>query len=146
MYVCLFVCFFGGLSSHSRIFSLIWRRHHYWLKASNFALCSTLLAIEQWRFFSVPHVLWHGASFYVMVSEDSWHSHLLLSVKRWSCHCFLRLRSIAAGFRTPNLSLERTNALTHCATARFKGMNIIFFYVRYVYYSMYVRSVYIRAH
>ena len=29
-----------------------------------FDLCSALMAIEQWVFFSVPHLLWHGASVY----------------------------------------------------------------------------------
>ena len=33
-------------------------------RASNFDLCSALMAIEQWGFFSVPHLLWHGASVY----------------------------------------------------------------------------------
>ena len=32
----------------------------------NFDLCSALMhmAIEQWGFISVPHLLWHGASVY----------------------------------------------------------------------------------
>ena len=50
-----------GFSSYSRIF------HSYGdsplpLKAANFDLCSALMAIEQLGFFSVPHLLWHGAS------------------------------------------------------------------------------------
>ena len=45
-------------------FSLIWRRHHYWRRAAKFDLCSTLMAIEQWGFFSGSHLLWHGASVY----------------------------------------------------------------------------------
>ena len=52
----LFVCL--GLSSHSRIFQ------HYLWRVANFDLCSALMAIEQWRFFSVPHLLWHGVSVY----------------------------------------------------------------------------------
>ena len=47
-------------------FSLVWRRHHYmyqW-RASNFDLYSALMTIEQWGFFSVPHLLRHGASIY----------------------------------------------------------------------------------
>ena len=59
--VCLFVWSF---SSHSRIFSLIWRRHHCRWRAANFDLCSALMAIEQWGFFSVPHLLWQGVSVY----------------------------------------------------------------------------------
>ena len=27
-------------------------------------MTSALVAVEQWGFFSVPHILWHGASFY----------------------------------------------------------------------------------
>ena len=45
-------------------FSLIWKRHHYKWRASNFDLSLTLMATEQWLFFSVPHLLWHGASVY----------------------------------------------------------------------------------
>ena len=45
-------------------FSLIWGRHHFRWKAANFDLCSALMAIEQWWFFSVSHLLWHRASVY----------------------------------------------------------------------------------
>ena len=45
-------------------FSVIWRRHHCRWRASNFDLCSAIMAIEQWGFFSVLHLLWHGASVY----------------------------------------------------------------------------------
>ena len=44
------------------IFSLIWRRHHCRWRAAHFDLCSALMAIEQWGFFNVPHLLRHGAS------------------------------------------------------------------------------------
>ena len=58
----LFVClgFFVPLEN----FSLILRRHHYRRRAANFDLCSALMTIEQWGFFSVPHLLWHGACVY----------------------------------------------------------------------------------
>ena len=36
--------------------------HHYRWKAANYDLCLVLIAIEQWKFFSVPHLLWHGSS------------------------------------------------------------------------------------
>ena len=49
---------------HTREFLLICRRHHYWWRAENFELCSALMAIERWGFFSVPHLLLHGASVY----------------------------------------------------------------------------------
>ena len=45
-------------------FSLIWRRHHTRWKAVNVDLCSALMAIEHWGFFSVQHLLWHGAPVY----------------------------------------------------------------------------------
>ena len=56
----LFVCFFVPLGN----FSLIWRRHHCRWRAANFDACSALMALEQWEFFSVPHLLWQGASVY----------------------------------------------------------------------------------
>ena len=62
MSFCLFIClgFFVPLDN----FSLIWRRHHYRWRVANFGLRWALMAIEQWGFFSVPHLLWHGASVY----------------------------------------------------------------------------------
>ena len=68
--------------------SLIWRRHHCRWRAANFDLCSALMAIEQWGFFSVSHILWHGASVYNCHPEDlwHWHWHLVQSVWQWGCH------------------------------------------------------------
>ena len=63
--VCLFCLFVWGVSSHSRIyhtyedFTIAGEGLH-----ANFDLCSVLMAIEPWGFFSVPHLLWHGASVY----------------------------------------------------------------------------------
>ena len=45
-------------------FSLIWKRHHYQWRASNFDLCSALMAIEPTVFFSLPHLLRHWISVY----------------------------------------------------------------------------------
>ena len=99
--------FAWGFSSHSSI-SLIWRRHHNrWLDA-NFELCSALMAIEQWVFLNVSRLLWQGASVYtcIVISEDPWHSDRMRSVWQWSCHYrLLRLKSVVAGIRTPNLPL-----------------------------------------
>ena len=55
--------FVWALSSHSRIFHSCGRHHYRW-RAANFDLCSVLMAIEQWGFFRVPHLLWHSASVY----------------------------------------------------------------------------------
>ena len=57
-------------------FSLIWRRHHDWWRAANFNLCSALMVIEQSGFVSMPHLMWHGASVYMVISVHPWHSHL----------------------------------------------------------------------
>ena len=52
-FICLFVLVFFVLLEN---LSPKWRPHHY--------RCSSLIAIEQWGFFSVPHLLWHGTSVY----------------------------------------------------------------------------------
>ena len=46
------------------IFSKSPSRYHYRWRASNFDLCSALMTIEQWGFFSVPHLVWYGTSVY----------------------------------------------------------------------------------
>ena len=43
-------------------FSFIWRRHN--CRAANFDLCSALMAMKQWGFFNVPHLLWQGPTLY----------------------------------------------------------------------------------
>ena len=53
--------FVWGFSSHSRIFSLIWRRHHYRWRAAYFNLYPALMAIELWV---RSHLLCHGTSVY----------------------------------------------------------------------------------
>ena len=56
-----FICL--GLFVRLENFLLMWR-------AANFDLYPILMAIEQWGFFSVPHLLWHGASVYNGISDD----------------------------------------------------------------------------
>ena len=77
LFVCLFVClwFFIPLEN----FSLIWRCHHRWTSA-NFDLFSALMAFEQWWFFGVPYLLWHGASVY--------NGHLRGAVTLTNCRTF----------------------------------------------------------
>ena len=57
---CLIVWFFwgGGVYSYGDV-SITGEWAHV------FDLYLALVAIEQWRFFSVPHLLWHGSSVYV---------------------------------------------------------------------------------
>ena len=42
-------------------FSLLWRRHHNWWRTAKFDPCPAHMTIEQWGFFNMPHLLWHGA-------------------------------------------------------------------------------------
>ena len=60
--VCLFVCMEFIIPLEN--FSLIWKPHHCRWRSANFDLCSALMAIEQWGFFNVPHLLWHGPTIY----------------------------------------------------------------------------------
>ena len=45
-------------------FSLIWRSHHYRRRATNPDIYSKFMAIEEWGFFNVPCLLWHGPALY----------------------------------------------------------------------------------
>ena len=55
-------------------FSLMRRRHPCQCRAENLHFCSTLMAFEQWEFFSMPHLRWHGTS--VCHLQDLWNSQL----------------------------------------------------------------------
>ena len=80
LHVCLVHFFFIYLFvvlRFIRAFSLRGIRHYFRWRASKFDLYSPLMSIEQWRFFSVPHILWHG--FIMVISEDPWYSYLLPS-------------------------------------------------------------------
>ena len=61
------ICYFSVCSDFIvplRNLSLVWRRHHCRLRTANYDLCSALMAIEQWRFFSVSDFLGNKASVY----------------------------------------------------------------------------------
>ena len=68
--VSMFVCgFFVALVTITRQCLQIFYRH------------SALMANEQWGFFSVPHLLWHGTyvyiyngGIYMVIIEDPWHT------------------------------------------------------------------------
>ena len=64
MYVSWFFYCVWGVFVPLENFSLISRRHHCRWRVANFDLCSVLMAIKKWGFFNLPHLLWHGASFY----------------------------------------------------------------------------------
>ena len=87
-------------------FSLIWICHHYQWRATYYDLCWALIAIEQWGFFRVPHLLWHGASVYTGHLQGPLTLVPITERSQWSFHyLFLRLTSVAAGIRTLNLPL-----------------------------------------
>ena len=93
---CLIVCFrfFVPLEN----FSLIWKRHHYRWWTTNFDLYLPLMAIENWWLFMYHTCCDTGQPFFIVISDDPWHSRLLPSVWQWSCHYLLkRLRCVPTG-------------------------------------------------
>ena len=126
---CLFCMFVCGFSSHWRMFHLYgnvtiagdgrqvstYDRHSWSLSSEGSLACHTYCDT--------------GHPFIMVISEDPWHSHLLLSVWQWSCHyLFLRLRSVAAGIRTPKFRMRelRSNPLHHR-----RGYSVVFYFYRY---------------
>ena len=115
-FVYLFLYLLGFFENVSHI----WRPHHYRWRAANFDLCSARMAIEQWWFFSVPHLLWHGASVYNGHLQGLVTLTLLPSVWLWSFrYLFLRPRSIAAVIRTSNLLHARRSLKTTATPLRY---------------------------
>ena len=110
------ICFFFVLGFFVPLenFSLIWRRNRW--RAANFDLCSALMAIDQWRLFSMPHLLWHGASVIIVISEDPWNTHIAerlaveLSLPAFYDLGLLRLRF---GHQTFRMRIECSNQLCH---------------------------------
>ena len=96
-------------------FSLIWKRHHYQWRATNFDLYSALMEIEQWGFFNAPHLLWNGST--LENGNLRWPVTLLPVAEHWvrNCHyLFKRLRSVPIGDRTliPRMRGERYTTTT----------------------------------
>ena len=83
-------------------FLLIWKRQHCQWRAANFDLCSALMAIEQWGFFNVPHLLWHVYNGHLRgpVTLTPIAERLATPGNGAVTNC-----SVAAGIRTPNLPL-----------------------------------------
>ena len=108
---CLFVCLEGGGVRPTRqFFTIVGER------LQKFHLCSAVMAIEQWGFFNVSHLLWHGPTVY----NGHLRGPLTLTpiAKRWAEELVLPVLttwSVTTGDRTPNPACE-ANALplTHC--------------------------------
>ena len=78
----------------------------YRRRAANFDLCSALMAIVQWGFFSVPHLLWQGAFVYNghFRRPESLTPFAELQAVEQSLPVFTSVfTSVAAGIPTPNL-------------------------------------------
>ena len=59
--------------------SLIWRSHHYRRRASNFYICSALMAIKQWGFLACQHYCVTGHPFIMVISKDPRHTPVLVA-------------------------------------------------------------------
>ena len=82
--ILVFVCV--GVFVPLENFSLNWRRHHIWWRATNFYPYSALMAIELWGFFDEQHLLWHlGQPFIMVISEDPRHTPVVerLAAELW---------------------------------------------------------------
>ena len=82
-------------------------------RAVNFNLCSTPMAIELWGFFSVPNLLWHGASVY----NGHLPGHVTLTSVASSVAnttCFSTKVCYGCNSNTQPSACEG-NTLTHCA-------------------------------
>ena len=131
----VFLFFFLGFYVPHESDSL-WRCRHYRWRTTSCDLHSTLMAIEHWGFYSMPHLLWHGHPFMMVIFEDPLHSHLLPSVWQWSWHyLFLRLRSVAAEIRAPNLPRERERInLIFNERRLLKNLNVLHYRVDWYLY------------
>ena len=94
-------------------FSLIWRRHHYRWRASNFDLCLAFMAIDQWEFFIVAHVLWHGASVYNGHLRDT-HTYWRVFCSGAVTTCFYGLSLPRLGFENPTFRLRDSDLMFTC--------------------------------
>ena len=84
-------------------FSITCRRHYYRWRAANFDLYLAL----------TPHVLWHGASVYMAISEDPWNSCCRAFGSEAVTTCFCDLGLLQLGFEHPTFRMrgESSNRL-----------------------------------
>ena len=114
------VIFFIVFLSHSRIYLLIWRRHHDWERSINFDLYSALMAIEYWGLNSLAcHTYTPTVTRAIRLKWSSPRT-------RDTHTCCRTFSSIAVTTCFKNLLLSRprfenqnyvANGLTECATA-----------------------------
>ena len=103
-----------------------------YIKATNFDLCSALMAIEQWGFFSMPHILWP-----VNNGHLRGHSHIFQSVLHEAAFTWFNDLGLSrVGFEHPSLRLpgEHSNRLRHRrANRRYITNNSLIFVCIHIY-------------
>ena len=84
------------------------RRHHYRWRAANFDIYSAQMVIEQWRFFSVPHLLRHGTSVYNGHLQVTCYTHIYCKSVGIGADitCFNDLGQLRQGFEHPTFRLQ----------------------------------------
>ena len=88
------------------------------------ALNALTFAQHSWPFFNVPHLLWHGTPFIMVISKDLWHSHLSFSGQRYLQHPIKRKMCLSTLNFSEYLLREEVNSsyLYHAHTyLNFKG-------------------------
>ena len=95
--------FLGFVLSHSRIFPFLCRCHHCRWRAANFDLYSALMAIEQWGFLSVAHLLWHKWS---SPRTSDIHTYWRAFGRGAVTTCFYDLGPSPIGFKHPTFRMR----------------------------------------
>lgn len=119
VFVCLFV--FRGFVLLNN-FLLIWSSHHCLVGLQILIQASSpFMAIEKWRFLSVPHLLWHGASVYNLQGPVT-----LTYCRSFDCDAvttsFYNFWTLAVCFRAPNLPHASLTLLPTAPQPRFHKM------------------------
>ena len=115
LFVCLFACLFGVIHPTWEFFTHT-EMSPYWWRAANFDLCSAIMAIEQWGFFSMPHLLWHRASVYNGHLRGPVTLTPIAERLALGCHYLFLWGLLWLGFEHPTFWLRGKcfNPLHHC--------------------------------
>ena len=96
-----------------------WRRHHCRQRAADLLLdlLLSLMAIEHWGFFSVPHLLLYGTFVCKVITEDLWRSRMLQTVICTTDTTLLTAYICRLWNSNTQPSVCQANALTDCVIA-----------------------------
>ena len=96
---------------------VVWRHHYRWRASTLYSYTQQPRSLSSegvLEYFDTRH------PFITVISEVLWHSHLLPSVWKWSCHyLILRRRYVAAEIQTPNPTRRRQKLWTTVPTRRY---------------------------